>query len=90
MSTLVAPHVHLWTRNEYHQMAELGWFARQRVELIEGQVIDMSPMGSGHATAVALTPPACATNGVESRPPNACFTPGTRSRNCPSWPSIEI
>jgi Uma2 family endonuclease len=55
MSTLVAPHVHLWTRNEYHQMAELGWFARQRVELIEGQVIDMSPMGSEHATAVALT-----------------------------------
>jgi Uma2 family endonuclease len=55
MSTLVAPHVHLWTRNEYHQMAELGWFARQRVELIEGQVIDMSPMGSEHATAVVLT-----------------------------------
>ena len=55
MSTLVAPHVHLWTRNEYHQMAELGWFSRQRVVLIEGQVIDMSPMGSEHATAVALT-----------------------------------
>ena len=55
MRTLVAPHVHLWTRSEYHQMAELGWFARQHVELIEGQVIDMSPMGSEHATGVALT-----------------------------------
>jgi Uma2 family endonuclease len=35
-------------------MAELGWFAHQHVELIEGQVIHMSPMGSEHATGVAL------------------------------------
>jgi Uma2 family endonuclease len=35
-------------------MAQLGLFAGKRVELIEGQVIDMSPMGSLHATAVAL------------------------------------
>ncbi len=35
-------------------MAEMGLFRGKRVELIEGQVIVMSPMGSPHATAVAL------------------------------------
>ena len=54
MSVIGEPHVHLWTRQEYHQMAELGFFTRQRVELIEGQVIVISPMRGAHATAVAL------------------------------------
>ncbi len=54
MSTVAAPQVHLWTRQEYQQMAALGLFTHQRVELIEGQVVDMSPMGSEHATAVTL------------------------------------
>jgi len=55
MSVLAVPHAHVWTRSEYHKMAELGFFDHQRVELIEGQVIDMRSMGSEHATAVALT-----------------------------------
>lgn len=55
MSVLTEPQVHLWTRSEYDRMAELGFFERKRVELIEGQVIEMSPMGSLHATTVALT-----------------------------------
>lgn len=54
MATLAEPHVHLWTRDEYYKMAEAGLFEQRRVELIEGRVIDMSPMGSLHATAVAL------------------------------------
>ncbi len=53
MTSLAEPRVHLWTRDEYYRMAEAGLFER-RVELIEGRVIDMSPMGSLHATAVAL------------------------------------
>ena len=36
-------------------MIKHGLFDRQHVELIEGYIIDMSPMGSEHATAVALT-----------------------------------
>jgi Uma2 family endonuclease len=36
-------------------MAALGLFDRQRVELIEGQIVNMSPMGSEHATTVTLT-----------------------------------
>jgi Uma2 family endonuclease len=54
MSVSAEPHVHLWTRDEYYQMAHMGLFRGKRVELIEGQVIVMSPMGSLHATAVTL------------------------------------
>jgi Uma2 family endonuclease len=36
-------------------MAEVGLFDGKHVELIEGQVIEMSPMGSPHITAVTLT-----------------------------------
>ena len=53
--TLAEPRVHLWTRDEYYKMGELGLFDGKRVELIEGQVIEMSPIGSPHRTAVTLT-----------------------------------
>jgi Uma2 family endonuclease len=55
MQLLAEPQVHLWTRSEYYKMAEVGLFEGKHVELIEGRVIEMSPMGSLHATAVALT-----------------------------------
>jgi Uma2 family endonuclease len=54
MQQVAAPQVHLWTRDEYYIMAEAGLFRDQRVELIEGQVIEMSPMGSHYATSVSL------------------------------------
>lgn len=43
-----------WTREQYYQMAELGFFEGRRVELIKGEIIEMSPMKSAHATAVRL------------------------------------
>ena len=43
-----------WTRNEYYRMAELGFFKGKRVELIKGEIIEMTPMKSAHATAVRL------------------------------------
>ena len=43
---------HLWTRDEYYQMAELGFFDGKRVELIEGEIIEISPMKSLHATGI--------------------------------------
>lgn len=48
------PQLHTWTREEYDRMTERGLFDGQHVELIEGQVLEMAPMGSAHATAVGL------------------------------------
>src|SRR5262245_16737073 len=53
MTLLTAPRVHLWTREEYDKMAEAGLFNSLRVELIGGQVIEMSAMGAPHVAAVA-------------------------------------
>jgi Uma2 family endonuclease len=47
------PRAHRWTRVEYHELGRLGVFRGQRVELIGGQIYDMSPIGSFHATAAA-------------------------------------
>ncbi len=47
--------VHRWTRQEYDRMVEAGVFAPgERVELIDGEVLAMTPQGSLHATAVRL------------------------------------
>jgi len=43
-----------FTVEEYYRMAHAGILRRDdRVELIDGQVVQMSPIGSGHAAAVA-------------------------------------
>ena len=54
MRLLDPPQVHQWTRDEYYKMAEAGLFEGKHVELIEGRIIEMSPMGSAHATSVSL------------------------------------
>ena len=44
---------HLWTVKEFHQMAIAGLLDEtDRVELIEGEMIDMAPIGSKHAFIV--------------------------------------
>lgn len=53
-STLSDPAIHLWTRTDYHRMGDIGLFAGKRVQLIRGQVIEMSPMKSRHATGIVL------------------------------------
>ena len=40
-----------WTKSEYYQMAEAGFFAGQRVELLEGQVVVLSPQNPQHWAA---------------------------------------
>lgn len=39
-----------WTVEQYEQMAEMGWFNDIRTELLEGEIITMTPIGSRHAT----------------------------------------
>ncbi len=54
MVSVTQPQVHVWTRDEYHRLADLGFFEERRIELVEGQVMDMAAMRSPHAAAVDL------------------------------------
>lgn len=40
-----APRPVRWTRAQYHAMGEMGWFQNQRVELLTGEILEMSPIG---------------------------------------------
>jgi Uma2 family endonuclease len=42
------PSLRRWTKAEYYGMADLGWFAGQRVELIEGEIVVLSPQKFAH------------------------------------------
>ena len=48
----VAPH--RFTSDEYYRLVELRFFESRRVELIQGEIIAMPPMGSPHATTLTL------------------------------------
>ena len=52
VDTSSTPTVHRFTRDEYHRMATAGLFADQQVELLEGEVITMSPKLTSHSYAV--------------------------------------
>ena len=46
---------HLWSRSEYERMAEAGIFEPGvRMELIDGEILDMAPQGTRHFTAIRL------------------------------------
>ena len=48
---------HRWTREAYDRMFDHGLFGPdERVELIDGEILEMTPIGSRHATAVQLVP----------------------------------
>jgi Uma2 family endonuclease len=54
MITTPAPRNWRVSRSEYEQLGELGFFRSKRVQLINGQVIEMNAMGSPHAISVSL------------------------------------
>ncbi len=43
-----------WTVDDYYRMGDLGLFQGKKVELIRGEIIEMAPMKSPHATALQL------------------------------------
>jgi Uma2 family endonuclease len=43
-----------WTYAEYYRMAEMGFFRNQRVELIDGEIIEMPPQGEEHGVGILL------------------------------------
>lgn len=45
----------LWSKSQYHQMGEMDWFEGINVELIDGEIIQMSPISSPHWKSVILT-----------------------------------
>lgn len=51
----VAVQRHRWSREEYDRMIAAGVFhPESRLELIDGEIVNMTPQGSLHATAVQL------------------------------------
>ena len=49
--SLAEPAVRRWTVAEYHRAAEMGIFGpEERLELINGEIIRMSPQNGPHAT----------------------------------------
>lgn len=43
-----------WSVEDYYKMAEAGLFDQRRVELIDGEIIEMSPQRNDHTAAVSL------------------------------------
>jgi Uma2 family endonuclease len=47
-------HIRRLKRSEYERLAELGAFANEKVELLDGIIFEMSPQGVEHSDLVAL------------------------------------
>lgn len=55
VTTASAPRPHLWSRADYDRLVEAGVFGPgARVELLEGEIIEMSPEKSRHAATIDL------------------------------------
>ncbi len=52
MTTTTDPQTRRFTRAEFYKMAEAGLFDRQRVELLGGEIVALSPRNNPHAWAI--------------------------------------
>jgi Uma2 family endonuclease len=48
--SIIDPQTRRWTKDEFHQMADLGWFQDQRAELIDGEIVVLSPQKFPHGS----------------------------------------
>jgi Uma2 family endonuclease len=53
--SIITPRLYHWTRDEFFQMLDLGWFQDKRVEMIGGEVIEMAAQLDLHLASVTLT-----------------------------------
>lgn len=53
--TIINPRPYRWTREQFYQMLDLGWFQDQLVELIGGEVIEMAAQLDLHLASITLT-----------------------------------
>jgi Uma2 family endonuclease len=49
---LLEPRIKRWTRDEYYQMADLGWFRGKRVCLLSGEIYEMAGRGNWHRVGI--------------------------------------
>ncbi len=52
---IAEPQTKRWTREEHYGLAEQGWFTSMRVQLIDGEIIQMPPQGHEHAISIMRT-----------------------------------
>ncbi len=52
--TIAEPRAICWDRQVYYRLAEQGWFEGRRVQLIDGEIIEMSPQRHPHSAAIEL------------------------------------
>lgn len=45
----MTPSIAKWTLNDYHQMIDAGILDHRQVELLRGEIVEMSPEGTPHA-----------------------------------------
>jgi Uma2 family endonuclease len=54
LATKRFPRRRIWTKKEYYKLIDIGFFNGKSAELIEGEIIEMSPMKSPHAVTIRL------------------------------------
>jgi Uma2 family endonuclease len=50
----IGPQPFRWTREDYDRLADVGLFHNRRVQLIDGEIIEMSPHGNSHAMLIPV------------------------------------
>jgi Uma2 family endonuclease len=50
----IEPRVRRFSSDEFYRLVDLGWFNGQRVELIEGEIIEMPAQKNHHLAAITL------------------------------------
>ena len=86
----IVPVRHKLDVDAYHRMADAGIFGEEeRIELIDGDLIDMAPIGQGHAAVVSglveAFVVACVGRAIVSPP-----TPSRRARSPEPQPDLAV